>query len=195
MVISAYVGFRMHLKPYFPTTICLALVVLFPFIYPGCEVLGFSRLLGADLPEFHFPHQQWIYDILKTGRIPFWNPYLYGGGPEFGNPEMAPFYPPVILPLLLLGPIAMLQLKFVLHLALLGCGFFLFLRDLHFRRFWALLAAWTLMASGFPITKIGLPNVGDSAAWFPLILWLNQRFVRCADLHRGLVYSGGGGIT
>ena len=164
-----------------------------PFLLPGVAILGRDGLLGADLPEFHLPHQQFIHSHLREGTIPFWNPFAYGGAPEFGNPEMAPMYPPVLLPLLLFGPAMMLKIKFLIHLGLLGAGCFLLLRQFSLPLWLAALAALTLEAGGFSITKIALPNVGDSAAWAPWLLCLNLRFSRRPTLLRGLVYALFGG--
>jgi hypothetical protein len=166
-----------------------------PFLLPGVAILGRDGLLGADLPEFHLPHQQFIYSLMREGTIPFWNPFAYGGAPEFGNPEMAPMYPPVLFPLLLFGPAMMLKIKFLIHLGLLGAGCFLLLRQYSLPLWLAALAALTLEASGFPITKIALPNVGDSAAWAPWLLCLNLGFSRRPTLLRGLVYALFGGCT
>lgn len=169
------------------------LLLLFPFVFPGVVIFAHDGLIGADRPEFHLPHQRFIHEHLRRGVIPFWNPYQYGGFPEFGNPEMAPMYPFHFPVLMLLGPVWMLQIKYLVHIGLAGAGLFLFLRSLAVAPWLAFLGGLTLEASGFTITKIALPNVGDSAAWAGLMLFLSLRFARRPDLARGLALALAGG--
>ncbi|MBN1865959.1 hypothetical protein JW916_01585 [Candidatus Sumerlaeota bacterium] len=165
-----------------------------PFASPGNVIFPYPGLLGADRPQYHLPYMQFEYDWLRQGVIPFWNPYVYGGTPEFGNPERAPMYPVHFFPAMFLGPVMMMKIKFLFHLGLAGLGCFLFLRALSVRGWLAVLSALTLEASGWPVTKIAIPNVGDSAAWIPLMLFLSLRFVRRPTLGRGLVLALLGGF-
>ena len=173
--------------------LAFALLVI-PFLYPGAVIFSEKGLLGMDLPVLHRPHQAFIYENFQKGVIPFWNPFSYGGTPEFGNPEKAPFYPLHFVGLWLWGPEGMLKVKFLFHLALAGLGCFLFLRALSTNRVVAFLAGLILQASGWHITKITLPTVGDSATWIPLLLFLNHWFLLRPILARGLVYALAGGV-
>lgn len=186
---SLYPGIRSRRDVLF----AFALLVV-PFLYPGAVIISEKGLLGMDLPVLHRPHQAFIYENFQKGVIPFWNPFSYGGTPEFGNPEKAPFYPLHFIGLWLWGPEGMLKVKFLSHLALAGVGCFLFLRALSVNGLVALLAAMVLQASGWHITKITLPTVGDSATWVPLLLFLNHWFLRRPILARGLVYALAGGV-
>jgi hypothetical protein len=175
------------------TLLVLALLAL-PFLYPGAVILSEKGLLGMDLPVLHRPHQAFIYENFQKGVIPFWNPFCYGGTPEFGNPEKAPFYPLHFVGLWMWGPDGMLKVKFLFHLGLAGLGCFLFLRALSTNQALAFLAGLILQASGWHITKITLPTVGDSATWIPLLLFLNHWFLLRPILARGLVYALAGGV-
>ncbi len=173
--------------------LALALLAI-PFLYPGAVIFSEKGLLGMDLPVLHRPHQAFICENFQRGVIPFWNPFSYGGTPEFGNPEKAPFYPLHFVGLWLWGPEGMLKVKFLFHLGLAGLGCFLFLRALSTNRAVAFLAGLILQASGWHITKITLPTVGDSATWIPLLLFLNHWFLLRPILARGLVYALAGGV-
>lgn len=168
--------------------LCFCLVLL-PLLVPGITIFGHDGLLGSDRAQYHLPYVDFLHQSLQQGEIPFWNPFVYGGTPEFGNPERAPMYLPHLLLLLFTKPIMMLKLKFLLHLALAGVGCFLLLRSMSVGRGLAFLGAAILEWSGFSITKIALPNVGDSAAWIPLMLFLNLWFSRRPSLGRALVYT------
>jgi hypothetical protein len=124
---------------------------LFPFLYPGSVIFSEQGLLGTDAPQFHLPHQAFLYNHLRQGVIPFWNPYLYGGGPEFGNPEMAPMYPFHLVPLLVWGPETFLKIKILFHLGWLGAGAFLLLR------FWSV-GAWLALAGALRFSSVASPS-------------------------------------
>lgn len=171
-------------------------LVLFgvPLLFPGLVLFFQDGLLGMDRPTYHLPHQRFIHDHFLEGRIPFWNPHAFGGFPEFGNPEWAPMYPVHFIALMLGGPETMLNLKHLLHLSFLGVSFFLLLRYLRFKIWISFVLALALQQSGFPITKIALPNQGDTATWLPLMLLLSIWFSRRPSLRRGLIFGGAGGI-
>ena len=171
----------------------LILLAAMPFAVPGAVIFSHG-LLGADLPDYHIHHQRFMYDEFHAGHIPFWNPYIYAGDPEFGNPERAPMYPPVFGGLMLLGPETMLKVKYLLHLGLLGVGMFLLLRQLSLSSWLAFSGALIIQHSGYPITGLCLPNVGDSATWIPLMFFLNLWFMRRPSLKRGLAFALAGGV-
>ncbi len=164
-------------------------IFLFPLLYPGIYLLQMDGLPGGDLPLYHLPHQEFIRENLVEGIIPFWNPYVFGGSPEFDNPEMTPMYWTNGPLLLLFGAEMMLKLKYLLHLGLLGLGAFLLFRRLSVGTWLAAAGAMTLQISGFAITKIALPNVGDSAVWLPMILFLTLWMRSQWTLGRALVYT------
>ncbi|MFP4579849.1 MAG: hypothetical protein ACLFQ6_03890 [Candidatus Sumerlaeia bacterium] len=171
----------------------LVLLVL-PFIYPGIALFRMDGLLASDLEHFFRNHQSFVIDNLKRGIIPFWNPYSFAGIPEFGNPEIAPMYPPHFLGLWFFGPVMMGKIKFLMHLSMAGIGCFLFLRYLGISAGIAFFCAWTLEWSGFHITRYSLMNVGAVMAWLPLLLYLNARFLSKMKLGRAMGYSLFAGI-
>lgn len=172
-----------------------ALVLFFlPFLFPGVMIFSTGELLGGDRPTYHLPHQQFIFDHFREGVIPFWNPYVFAGTPEFGNPEWASMYPPHFIPLMLLGPVGMMKFKYLFHLGLAGLGAFVLFRTLSIHIALAFVGGLTLQHSGFHITKIALPNQGDSATWLPLMLALGIWFSRCPSLRRGLSFGLLGGM-
>src|SRR5579871_3906516 len=51
------------------------------------------RLYWGDILLYFEPMQRFAHDVLQSGRLPLWNPYLLCGQPYLGNPQMGVFYP------------------------------------------------------------------------------------------------------
>lgn len=67
----------------------LALVTI--FYWP---ILTGRSFLSNDFPERIYPMRLFASIELASGRIPFWNPYLFGGIPFAAMIDNAVFYPP-----------------------------------------------------------------------------------------------------
>ena len=55
----------------------------------------FSRRVSIpfDLPSFHYPLADYAFMAVRHGRLPAWDPTVYGGMPFAANPQAALFYP------------------------------------------------------------------------------------------------------
>ena len=49
---------------------------------------------GGDLVSFLFPTYRFAAGELAAGRLPLWNPALYGGAPFVGDIQAGFLYPP-----------------------------------------------------------------------------------------------------
>jgi hypothetical protein len=108
---------------------------------------------------------------LKTGHIPQWNPYLYGGLPYIAAAQNGDvFYPTALLRVFLRGDIA-ITWAFVIHEFLAGWFAYLFLRALGLRFYGALLGGLAYMLGG-PFASYPSPGHDGKmyvSALFPLI--------------------------
>jgi hypothetical protein len=89
---------------------------------------------GGDLVSFLFPTYRFAAGELAAGRLPLWNPTLYGGAPFIGDIQAGFLYPPN-LALFLLNPAfpyTSLQTLAILHLFWGGLGMYVLLRTLQF---------------------------------------------------------------
>ncbi|HEX8681349.1 MAG TPA: hypothetical protein VF707_03480, partial [Ardenticatenaceae bacterium] len=48
----------------------------------------------GDFTEQYYPLRRFVASSLAEGRLPFWNPYIYGGQPGLADPQAAALYPP-----------------------------------------------------------------------------------------------------
>ncbi len=133
---------------------------------------------GYDLLTYFYPYRVAVADALARGRLPLWNPDIFGGAPLFANIQAAVLYPPNLATLPLPPFQAFVALIFF-HLWLAGLGMYLFGRlGLGFGLPAALLAGLTYGLSGFLAQQLGHPNQTAASAWLPWILLGTVRLVR-----------------
>jgi len=150
---------------------------------------------GGDLVSFLFPTYRFAAASLHAGKLPLWNPHLYGGAPFLADMQTGLFYPPNLLLFLLAPefPYKALECLAVLHIFLAGLLMYLCLRYLEpgrpLRVPAALLGAVAYMFSDMFIVHFGNLNLIAVAAWLPLIFLLLWRALRARNL--GLAAGAG----
>ncbi|MER3397411.1 MAG: hypothetical protein C4316_02545 [Chloroflexota bacterium] len=133
---------------------------------------------GYDLLTYFYPYRVAVTEALAQGRLPLWNPYIFGGAPLFANIQAAVLYPPNLVTLYLPPFSAFVALIFF-HLWVAGLGMYLLGRlGLGLGVPAALLAALTYGLSGFLAQQLGHPNQTAASAWLPWVLLGTVRLVR-----------------
>jgi hypothetical protein len=119
-----------------------------------------------------YPWLSLTKSALADGRFPFWHAAQFAGYPFLSNPQVAFFYPPTWLALIL--PVRVgVSLHVAFHLWLAGTGMFLLVRALHGDGLGPWLAGLAFAFSGFAGVRIWAGHVGLLAtlAWTPWLLW------------------------
>ena len=85
--------------------LCAGLLAAIFLAFFGRTVSGavYQPADGGDLVSFLFPTYRFAAHTLSQGRLPLWNPHLYGGAPFIGDIQAGFLYPPNLL-LFLLNP-------------------------------------------------------------------------------------------
>ncbi|MGQ9586558.1 MAG: YfhO family protein [Anaerolineae bacterium] len=144
---------------------------------------------GGDLVSFLYPVYRFVASELHAGRIPLWNPYLYGGAPFIGDVQAGTFYPVNLLVSLLLPPdfpYTRMEWLSAFHFFVAGVNMYVCLRWLPgtpapgengrpVRRLAALAGAVAFMFSDLFLTHFGNLNLIAVFAWFPLVFGLFYR--------------------
>ena len=76
----------------YPFIAALAAVVLMLFA-PGLFDVNATTVNFGDLPAYHHPLRFLAAGRIQDGSIPFWNPYIFSGTPNYANPQVGTFYP------------------------------------------------------------------------------------------------------
>lgn len=96
----------------------LTVVVFWRYIFspPGTMLIGNDTIAAGVMMRSFFVEQ-----FHKLGRLPLWNPYLFGGVPtiEAGSGDI--LYPPAFILHMLLPLVSALAWKLILHVFLAGC--------------------------------------------------------------------------
>jgi hypothetical protein len=89
--------------------------------------LSLSQYVTAyDTVTYSGPNTAFSWAELKAGRLPTWDPTIFGGATHLGNPPAAVLYP-VKLPFLVFDPARAMTLITATHLYLLAAGTFVLL--------------------------------------------------------------------
>jgi hypothetical protein len=155
----------------------LGLLLFFRLVLHPSWVLhtDFSDLLTYQVPQEWFLVSSWH----KTGEIPLWCPYSFGGIPFIHDIQVGAFYPPHILLYLvsaeMVGPT--LSWLIVAHVIVAGWTMFAYSRVRGLNRICALVAAAGFMFSGKWLLHLLAAGqyVTVGLAWLPLVLLLLER--------------------
>lgn len=126
-----------------------------------------SDQIWTGIPFRWFGADEWR----RTGEIPLWNPYLFGGLPYVGAMHGDIFYPTAWLRLVLPVDVAM-NLGFAVHLVLAGLFTYLFLRSLDVSWTGSMVGGLAYQLSGIVASLVHPGHDGKLfvSAWMPLIL-------------------------
>src|SRR6478672_6879132 len=69
-----------------------AVVLLFVALAFG-QLLGRRALAGYDVTNYSLPNRVQVARALRSGHIPFWDPFRFGGVPLLASPPAAVLYP------------------------------------------------------------------------------------------------------
>lgn len=135
-------------------------------------------IAAGDFTGQYFPLRAFVAGEWAQGRLPLWNPYLYGGQPALADIQAGAFYPLHVGQTWLLGwlglgfPVQALQWQVILHFSVAAVGMYLFMRRLAGGRLAGLVAAVVFTYSGyltgFPVQQMTILAV---SAWLPWLLW------------------------
>ncbi|MFA6092449.1 MAG: hypothetical protein WCU88_07315 [Elusimicrobiota bacterium] len=126
----------------------------------------------GDLYAYHWPLRHLSVSCLQSGRLPFWNPYIFAGLPLLANPQAALFYPPSVLFAVLPVGWAFSWFSF-LHLCWAAFGMQLFLRKAGSDAAGAGLLAAAFALSPMLIYRLpqGIPSQLAVLSWAPWTWW------------------------
>ncbi len=154
--------------------LCLALVIILAF----WKVLfhpEFTLLTGSDMAAAYFPWFDIASHWFRKGIFLFWDPYVYAGKANMGEPQPGLFYPLNWIVMLLpskTGGVSLdgLQALLILDYFLASLFTYLLARSLRLRRSGAILAAVAFALGGYTAQLYGYVNVLSGFVWMPATL-------------------------
>ncbi len=139
-------------------------------------VVVFHRLLLGEtfvwgLPSLQFyPWREYAFDVLRSGHLPYWNPYSGAGAPLLANYQSALLYPFNWFGLFL--PLAWsMSVTAVLHLFIAGWGMWAFTGQLGVPAVGRGMSALAFAFTGYLVARLGTYPTVFTAAWMPWMMW------------------------
>lgn len=159
-------------------------VLLGPVFLLG-PLLARGQVLFWGTPALQFVPWWWAaFESIRQGSLPLWNPLNGMGAPLLANYQMAFFYPPNWLLLLLAavdGPAGIAlgyTLLTILHLIWAGLGMALLLRRLGMSWLAQVVGGMAFSLSGFIVGRLGFFSMTWAAAWLPWLIFFTDRLIR-----------------
>ncbi len=168
-------------RPWIPDLLALVLLALGTgsFFWQILFAGAWMPAGGGDLAALLYPTYYFAAQSLKSGAIPLWNPYMWGGAPFAADIQASLLYPVNLIYFTLAPEITYrgVMLLSVFHFWLAGAGMFLCLRKLlPASGFLApLFGALAFMFSDYFIVHFGNLNLIAQAAWLPFVFLFYHR--------------------
>lgn len=155
----------------------LAPLDIAPAIFPAYK---FVDPTSNGIPDNHYIIDQLIYDLplqtviyaaYRSGEIPWWDPYTYGGRPLLADAHINGTDPIRILCYLTLPFEFAYNWNLILHSLVAAAGMFALLRFWRFELFICTTLAIAWQFSGAFVMHFGHPWIAGTFVWFPFI-WI-----------------------
>ena len=130
-----------------------------------------------DAVDVHYSSQKYFSDFLRSGKFPFWTPYIFSGMPFLADPQVGAWYP-LNWPFFLLGITPRsIQWETAFHCLLALTGAYLFALDLLESRIAAVFAGVFYAFSGFFAGHSSHTGIFQAASLLPWLLWTGMRAI------------------
>ncbi|MBI1279341.1 MAG: YfhO family protein [Anaerolineaceae bacterium] len=149
----------------------LALVVLAIALLVIFHRLLLGEVFFWGLPSLQFyPWREYAFDSIRSGHLPFWNPYNGAGAPLLANYQSALLYPLNWFGLFL--PLAWsMSVTVVLHLFIAGWGMWMFTGELKLPELGRGISTLSFALTGYLVSRLGTYPTIFAATWIPWLLW------------------------
>lgn len=174
--------FIFHIYALLPILICTLI-----FYHPLVSAERLSS--GADMTSLFYPLKFLLTKSLRSGVIPLWNPYKFGGAPFVAPMQSGVFYPLNWLVCLIFPVIAGINAYILLHLVLLGyfC-FLLFVLGFDVMPSVALMFSLIIPLGGLAQAQVEHLAALAAITWLPLIILSYLRLLKQKNLFYFLLF-------
>jgi Bacterial membrane protein YfhO len=163
-------------------------VTLAPLFYFLPALLDHLVLGPDDGMLFNVPLRVAAAQIVRTGHLPLWNPYIFGGMPLLAAAQGG-----VLFPLnwffLICSPALATDLMVISAYMVAALGAYLFARRTGASLTGSVVTSLVWQGGGFLIGQISHINIVHTAAMLPWVLWALERYVSSGSRARGAVLA------
>ncbi len=174
------------------TLVTFRLTNVFPWLSEATREDLDKPSVTSDCTFSYYPRRVYATEMMRHGKIPFWNPHQFCGTPFFANFQSAVFYP-VNLAIYWLDPTTQMDVFLYVHFLIAAVFGYLLGRKLKFSVGASIISALSYTLCGFMVTRYGQPTLISTASWLPAVVYLGEHLVESPSLKRaglfGLVLS------
>jgi len=163
-------------------------VTLLPLIYFFPATRGNLIISPDDGVIFNIPMRVLVANLIRSGYVPLWNPYMFGGMPLFGAAQAGVLFPLNWFYLIFSIPVAT-NLMMLSTYMLAALGAYLYARRSGSNIAGAALTSIVWQFSGFLIGQIGHTNILHTAALLPWLLWAVDGYGANGKRSRGVLLA------
>jgi hypothetical protein len=167
----------------------VALAVTFaPIFYFLPAIAKGAVLCPDDGVIFNTPLRAATAQMIRSGSLPLWNPYMFSGMPLFGAAQAGVLFPLNWFYLIFSLPVAT-NLMMLSTYMLAALGAYLYARRSGASIAGAVATSLIWQWSAFMVAKVGQTNVVQTAALLPWVLWAIDRYGMSGNRRRGAVLA------
>jgi len=163
----------------------LSLIFFFPFL-TGNDIFGFR-----DLSLYFYPLRHLMVEMVKSGQLPLWNPYIYCGIPFLATLQSGFLYPFSILFYILPFNLGF-NWFIILHYFLAAVFTYHLAKHYGIERAGAVASGIIFAFSGYLLSVSNMNTTLTSVIWLPLVILWWDRLLGIRGKERE--EEGGGGI-
>jgi hypothetical protein len=163
-------------------------VTLAPIFYFLPAIRSHLVLGPDDGVIFNIPLRVAAAQIVRSGHLPLWNPYIFSGMPLLGAAQGGLLFP-LNWFYLIFSPLVATDLSVILAYMLAALGAYLFARRTGASIAGAMVTSIVWQWGGFLIGQISHINIVHTAAMLPWVLWALDRYVSKHNWRRGAVLA------
>ena len=179
--------FSLHSK-ITPSCATAIVVSLLPLIYFFPATTGNLIISPDDGVIFNIPMRVVVANLIGSGYVPLWNPYMFSGMPLFGAAQAGVLFPLNWFYLIFSTPVAT-NLMMLSTYMLAALGAYLYARRSGSNIAGAALTSIVWQFSGFLIGQIGHTNILHTAALLPWLLWAVDGYGANGKRSRGVLLA------
>ncbi len=176
----------------------IAIIFLLPFLFfwrlITPNTIDKRYIKEGDFTEQYFPLRAFTAREWVNGKVPLWNPHIFGGQPALADIQSGALYPPHILQALILGgysslskgrgwggvgfPLNALAWQMIFHFSIAGVGAYLLgkrlahslslQQSMYIGVIVSLTFTYSGYLTGFPIQQI---TILQTSTWLPWLIW------------------------
>ncbi|HVF56286.1 MAG TPA: YfhO family protein [Pyrinomonadaceae bacterium] len=176
---------RRRLKP---DALAALAVALAPLVYFLPALGGALSLAPDDGVIFNVPLRVAAANVVLSGSLPLWNPYLFCGMPLHGAAQAGVLFPLNWFYLAFSAPVAT-NLMTLSTYAVAGLGAYFYSRRAGASIAGAITSSLVWQWSGFLVAQIGHTNVIQTAALLPWLLWAVDGYGASGERRRGVLLA------